>query len=259
MNLIVLRRRLALACLALVAATGCRPRESTLRVTIRDADGRTAPVSHLPLVLLPYNRDSVLAILTSRARTPRPDTRALDSIFTAIRGPLAQLLRAADLDHRLRDSLELLRHQTAAEPRGSQRYRELYLAFATAADSLTAVEARLAESNRVATAAYRKYGARLDQLKAAMTRWEDSTFRGFGPLAAEARGARIAAGLDLTTGADGRVTTPLPKGAWWAVAYVTDPADANAGWYWNVPLAGDTLELDLSNAVHRPCYSTRCP
>ncbi|HTO72270.1 MAG TPA: hypothetical protein VMJ30_00560, partial [Gemmatimonadales bacterium] len=65
--------------------------------------------------------------------------------------------------------------------------------------------------------------------------------------------------LSVETGADGRLSVRLPKGRWWIYARAPDPADPNAGWYWNVPVRGDSIELDPGSAEHRPCYSLRCP
>jgi hypothetical protein len=261
MNLFaMLRRPLGRAAwLGILVLAACGRPDTVIHVAIRDVDGRPAPVAKLRLVILPYDRDSVLAALESRSRTPRPDTMGLDSLFSQVRQPFGALLRATWFDRRLRDSLEDLRRRTAAEPRGSARYRELYLAFATAADSLGPAQQRLVEANRVAGAAYRRVGARLDQLRLVMTRWEDSTFRSYdsdiSALTAQLGRRR----QEVVTGADGRAAVRLPQGKWWIYARAPDPADPNAGWYWNVPVGGDSIALDPGSAQHRPCYTTRCP
>ncbi len=258
MNLIKMIRR-PWCWLGVLALAACGPRDTVLRVTIRDFDGHLAPVPHLPLVILPYNRDSVLAALATHGIAGRPGTHELDSLFAAVRQPFATLLRETDLDRHLRDSLETLRQQTGAEPRGSARYKQLYLAFATAVDSLNAVEHRLVDANRAAAVVYKQHGARLDQLKLAVTRWEDSTFRRYDSTVTALSGKLGRQRREIVTGADGRVAIRLSEGPWWVYARAPDPADPNAAWYWNLPLRGDSIELGPASAEHRPCYSTRCP
>ena len=245
--------------LGILLLTGCGPRDTVIRVAIRDLEGRRAPVAGLPVVLLPYNRDSILASLAARSPMRRAETRTLDSLFASFRGPFAILFRETDQAARLRDSLAALRRRIDAEPRNTKHYRTLYLAFATAADSLNSVERRAAEASQRAGAAMKRVGPRIELLRRAMTRWEDSTFRSYEGLvtALSARLGRTR--IELVTGADGRLATRLPPGPWWVYARAPDPADPNAGWYWNLPLRGDSFDLDPSSAEHRPCYTLRCP
>jgi hypothetical protein len=245
--------------LGLLILTGCGPRETVIRVAIRDLDGRRAPVAGLPLVLLPYNRDSILALLLARGPARRPETRQLDSLFAIFRTPFIALTRETDRARQLRDSLAALRQRIDAEPRSTRTYRTLYLAYATTVDSLTAVEHRAAEASRLASAAMKRVGPRIDVLRRAMTRWEDSTFRSYDSVIATLTARLGRTRLNLVTGADGRLAKRLPPGPWWVYARAPDPADPNAAWYWNLPLRGDSFDLDPSSAEHRPCYTQRCP
>lgn len=245
--------------LGILVLTACGPRDTVVRVAIRDLEGHRAPVAGLPVLLLPYDRDSILAALVARSPARRPETRQVDSLFASIRGPFVSLTRETDRARLLRDSLAVLRHRIDAEPRGSKTYRTLYLAFANAVDSLSAAERRAAVVAPQAGAAIKRVGPRIDLLRRAMTRWEDSTFRSYDSIVT-ALSARLGRSrLELMTGADGRLAAKLPPGPWWVYARAPDPADPNAGWYWNQPLKGDSIDLDPSSAEHRPCYSLRCP
>lgn len=245
--------------LALAALAGCGPRETVIRVAIRDPDGRLAPVARLPLVLLPYDRDSILSALVQRSPLRRPDTRPLDTLFASIRAPFAALTLATDHSRRLHDTLGVLRSQLDTTSRASAHYRSLYLAFATAADSLAAIDRRMEEAGREAAAIIKRAHPRIDPIRQAMTRWEDSTFHSYGTAVNHLSTQLGQKPLALETGADGRLAVRLPKGRWWVYARAPDPADPNAGWYWNVPVRGDSISLDPATAEHRPCYSLRCP
>ena len=95
--------------------------ETVVRVLIPGPDSVPTPVSGLGLVALPYDRDSVLAALEARARTPRPPTAELDTLFAQFRGPFAAYSQAAFEAGRLRDTLAALK-TTARQP-AAQRSR----------------------------------------------------------------------------------------------------------------------------------------
>ena len=79
---------LAVALVAFAGLAACeRPRDVAVRVSIPGPDSVETPVTGVGLIALPYDRDSVLAALEASARSPRPDTTALDSLFRAFRVP----------------------------------------------------------------------------------------------------------------------------------------------------------------------------
>jgi len=137
--------------LGILALSACGPRDTVIRVSIRDLDGRPAPVARLPLMILPYDRDSILSALAARSSAGRPGTRQLDSLFASIRAPFAALTTETWRSRHLRDTLAVLRAHLDTTSRASRKYRTLYLAFATAADSLSAADRRLAEAGRQAS------------------------------------------------------------------------------------------------------------
>ena len=121
---------LPLLAAALVVAAGVsaceRPRDVAVRVSIPGPDSVETPVTGVGLVALPYDRDSVLAALEANARSPRPDTAALDSLFRAFRGPFVNYTGTVQRTERLRDSLDRLRGRIDSLPRNTPEYRELY-------------------------------------------------------------------------------------------------------------------------------------
>src|SRR5918912_2639358 len=64
-----------------------KKRAVAVRVSIPGLDSLESPAAGVGVIALPYDRDSVLASMEAHARTPRPDTRALDRLFARFRGP----------------------------------------------------------------------------------------------------------------------------------------------------------------------------
>ena len=243
----------------LLAAGACGRRGTTIQVEIPDLDGHLTPVARLSIVVLPYDRDSLLSALEAAAASPRPDTAALDSLFAVVRGPFNDLLRAESHAATVRDSLARLRDRLEREPRNSAAYRSGYRAFAALADSLARAEQRIEKAQDVLAAAERQAGPRLGRLRMAVTRWEDSTLRSYDSLtAARARelGRRP---VHAQTGADGAVTLHLPEGTWWVYTRAPQVGNPYAGWYWNRMITADSVRLLPATGRLRPCYSTRCP
>ena len=90
----------------LVGLLACeKPRDVAVRVSIPGPDTVETPVTGVGIVALPYDRDSVLRQLEARARTPRPPTAPLDSLFAEFRGPFNAYSAATYRLGKLRDSL----------------------------------------------------------------------------------------------------------------------------------------------------------
>jgi len=243
----------------LLVAAACGRHETTIRVQVPDLDGRLTPVGRLPIVVLPYDRDSLLATLESAAGSARPDTAALDSLFALVRATFNDLLRAETHDAALRDTLARLRARLEQEPRNSPDYRTGYRTFAILADSLARAKQRTAKAEETLSAAEHEVGPRLGRLRLAVTRWEDSTLRSYDSLAA-ARARQLGRRpLHAQTGADGTVRLHLAQGEWWVYTRAPQVGNPYAGWYWNLKVTGDSVVLAPANGRLRPCYSTRCP
>ena len=211
-------------------------------------------MSGLGLVALPYDRDSVLAALEARAPSPRPPTAELDSLFARFRGPFAAYSRAAWEAGRLRDTLARLKGSLDTLPRDALAYRELYAVFGRSSEALKAAEAREAETRKSLDAARRAFIARSDSLRGRLRAWEDSAYAGYDSVV---RGLAERAGREAvadTTDPAGRATLTLRGGPWWIYARSWDATDPNAEWYWNVPVAGDTVVLDPGTGRRKPRY-----
>lgn len=245
-------RFVSLALLVVLAA--CEHSQIRVRAEIPGSDGMLEPASGLALVALPYDRDSILAAFEAAAATPRPRPRALDSLIDQFREPFVSYTRLALAAERWRDTLDLLRRRLDSLPRGAAAYRTLYADFARRADSLAALQRGAEDAHRRLDAARRDVVPRIDSLRRAVARWEDSTFRSYDDTVRALRRRIGRPVVSDTTGPDGTTLVVLPRGPWWIYARAWDVNDPYAYWYWNVPVRGDTVVLTPANAVHRLRY-----
>jgi hypothetical protein len=216
-----------------------KPRPLAVRVSIPGPDSVETPITGVGIVALPYDRDSVLRALEQRARTPRPPTAPLESLFAAFRGPFSAYSAATVHLNRLRDSVAAAQGATLAR----------------LDDSLRAAEARTQRAKAALDRARRDFASRGDSLRLRMRQWEDSTYQGYDSLVQDLARSTGRAPVTDTTHADGWAHLMLAPGRWWVYARSWDVTDPNAEWYWNVPApTGDTLLLSSRNARRRPRY-----
>lgn len=249
-------RNTILGCVYLAAflAACSGPRDVTVEVTLIGVEAEPTAVPHLPLVVLPYDRDSLLGVLERQAALPRPHVTALDSLFAAFRVPYLEFTRASRMVERYRDSLTTLKAAMDTLLRGDEAYRLRFQLFAQLSDSLAHAET---QRNQAATRLQR---ARLwfvplsDSLRRHVRAWEDSTFREYDSLVTGLAEQTGRTGLIDTTDSEGRATIRVGRGAWWVYARAWDAEDPNSEWYWNVPLAGDTVRLNSRNGTKLPTY-----
>jgi hypothetical protein len=249
-------RRLALplaaAWLALAACE--RPRDVAVRVSIPGPDTAETPVTGVGIVALPYDRDSVLRQLESRARTPRPPTAPLETLFTGFRGPFTAYSAATFRLSRLRDSLATAKGALDSLPRDAPAYSQTYAVFGRLSDSLKSAQERAEHARVDLDRARREFVDRSDTLRLRMRQWEDSTYQGYDSIV---QGLTRRAGREAvtdTTGADGWAMVKLSPGRWWIYARSWDATDPNAEWYWNVPVNSDTMLLSSRTARRQPRY-----
>jgi hypothetical protein len=231
-----------------------RERAVAVRVSIPGMDSLESPAAGVGVVALPYDRDSVLASLEARARTPRPNTRALDSLFARFRGPFVSYTNLSYEAETLRDSVDLLRSQldSSAQRGPEQRQRATHLRRLS--DSLAALDARVRGARETLNRARGEFVRRSDSLRAIVRHWEDSTYRGYDSLVENLSRSRGRDGATDTTGATGWAHFKLAPGRWWIYARAWDTSDPNAEWYWNVPLESDTVLLSSRTGRRRPKY-----
>ena len=218
--------------LALAACSG--PRDIAVRVTVPDLEGTESPASGVPVVAVPYDRDSVIAALEAAQATPRPHTAALDSLFARFRGPFIDHFRSSQAVTAVRDSLARGLSDSGA------------LRAAT----------RRAEATRAALDTAREALASGDSLRADVRSWENSTYSSFDTVVkALAERSRRKPVVD-TTDATGRAELRLPasENDWWVTARSWDVTDPNTSWTWSVRVEGDSVELNGRNGRRRPRY-----
>jgi predicted transcriptional regulator len=250
------RPLLALAVLLAGAALAAceKSRDVAVRVSIPGTDSVDTPVRGVGVVALPYDRDSVLAGLEAAARSPRPNTARLDSLFAGFRGPFSRYSAATLRLGRLRDSAAALTGRLDSLPRNSPEYGRLYAALEGLSDSVKAAEA---ETNTARTALDRAragFVSESESLRAAVRHWEDSTYRGYDSIVRSLAARRRQDPLTDTTDAQGWATFTLRSGPWWIYARSWDANDPNAEWYWNVPIEGDTVLLSARTGRRQPRY-----
>jgi hypothetical protein len=238
--------------LALSACGGGR--EVQIEVAIPGPDSVDAPVAHLQLVALPYNRDSLLAAYEARSPRPARETRQLDSLFSAFRGPFGAYAAAAYRVQALERSLGYLKARLDSLPRQSPAYDSLYRIFASQSDSSAPAHKRRDDAQRELSLARVKLSPRIDSLRQLMSRWEDSTYRGYDSITKVLGSGIGREPIGDSTGTDGKVTLRLPRGTWWVYARSWDAWDPYSEWYWNVPIVGDHMVLDRSNGRRLPRY-----
>ncbi len=217
-------------------------------------DSIPTPVSGLGLVALPYDRDSVLGALEARARSPRPPTAELDSLFARFRGPFAAYSQAAFEAGRLRDTLATLKARLDALPRNAPEYRDLYAGFGRLSEELKKAEAREAEARKVLDAARGTFVSRSDSARRRVRAWEDSAYMGYDSIVRGITERSGRAPVADTTDATGHASVTLRGKPWWIYARSWDATDPNSEWYWNVPVTGDTVVLDPRSGRRRPRY-----
>jgi hypothetical protein len=244
--------------LLLLALGACQPgaRDVTVEITLPAANGTPTPLADLPVIALPYDRDSVIAAMETRAARPRPHAAALDSLFAAFAAPFAGAAEAGAAALALERELAGLRGSLDSMPRGAPDYAAAYGRFGRLSDSLARVRARQEEAQRALAAVRRRVQPRVDSLREAVRAWEDSIYAGYDTLTEGlAKAARRPPLLD-STDASGLAHFRLTDGRWWIYARSWDSADPNREWYWNVPVVQDTdtIRLDASSGRRRARY-----
>ena len=212
------------------------------------------PAPGVALVALPYDRDSVIAALTAKAASPRPDVASLDTLFARFQRPFAAYAVAAAAATRLQDSLTRMKTALDSLPRESSAYRMLYGSFVALTTERAAADRQRDSLQQALKRARAAFGAPSDSTRMVLRAWEDSTYGDYEKITQElSRNAGLEPQTD-TTGTDGTVSLVLKKGHWWIYARSWDALDPNAEWYWNIPVRGDSLTLSPDNARRRPRY-----
>jgi len=233
----------------------CGSDRVAIQVTIPDQDGVETPVPGVRFIILPYDRDSILAVLEQRAPSPRPSTARLDSLFQAFREPFTSYLRLAADRERLQAAQDSLARRLETLGRDTQEYQAVYARFQGGRDSLDRIADQAERAHRALDEARRAVMPAADSIRTRIAAWEDTAFRAYDSITARLAGplARADAITDSTR-ADGWATVKLKSGTWWVYARAINVQDPNAEWYWNIRIEGDTVRLGPSNGRSRPRF-----
>jgi len=243
-------------CIVLLLLTAACDRQHTVTVvaSIPGLDAAGAPTPGFSFVVLPYDRDSLVAAFEARATTPRPDTDQLDTLFATFREPFAAYTGLIAEVDQLNDTLAALKARLEVLSRTSPEYTASYSQWTRLRDSLRALDKEAARARADLNAARPRFLAQSESLRAAVREWQDSTYRDYDRAVdsiVRATGRRPVAD---TTDASGVAQVKLVGGPWWVYSRSWDPADPNAEWYWNVPASSDTVRLNATSGVNRPRY-----
>lgn len=225
-----------------------------MQLVIPDLSGVETPLPGAEVTALPFDRDSVLTALEAKASVGRPHTRALDSLFQAFRIPFLAFARSAwrvEQASRLRDSLAARLPSSGADTPGAG---ELQSRIRRLDDSLHRLGPELESTRRQLSAARDTLWPRIEQLEGEVRRWEHSTYAGYDTIVRAMVRDRLRMGLTDTTDATGWASLTLSPGRWWIYARALDAQDPNATWYWNLPVAADTLRLTPATGRLLPRY-----
>jgi hypothetical protein len=230
------------------------PREVTVEVRVPDLEANLTAAPNLPLVILPYDRDSLLEVLERQAAQPRPHVAVLDSLFASFRVRYLEVARAGYLVDRYRDSMTTLKAAMDTLLRGDEAYRLRFQLFAQLSDSLERSEARREQATTALRQTRRTFVPLSDSLRREVRAWEETTFRGYDSLVTALAEQTGRTGMIDTTDSAGHSTMQIGRGTWWVYARAWDVEDPNSEWYWNVQLTTDTVRLDSRNGTRLPTY-----
>jgi len=216
-------RSLALTGFILLALGACGGPEVVIEASIPDETGTLTPLAGARLVLLPYDRDSLLQVLENRAPSTRPNGARLDSLFDAFRGPFNEYLRLSAAQSRVTDSTVKRALQDSA---------------ARARTVLDATRNRLEPA--------------IDSERARIRAWEDTAHRSYDSIGGLLVRRSLRDAVVDSTRSTGRTRIKLKRGIWWVTARAVNVQDPNREWYWNVRIDGDTVRLNPSTGRVRP-------
>jgi hypothetical protein len=239
----------------LVVIAGCDPSQQVaVRVSIPDPGAVETPAAGVGVVALPYDRDSVLASLETKAGRPRPHTAALDSMFARFRGPFTTYTTISYAESQLRDSLAAIQLRLESLPSTSPERSELSALQRRLTDSLSRATERARQARATLDRARTVFLSRSESLRTAIRQWEDSTYRGWDSIVEGLARAERRQPVTDTTDATGWAQFTLAPGQWWIYAQAWDTSDPNSKWYWNVPANRDTVLLNSRSGKRQPRY-----
>lgn len=245
------RCALALSCLLL--ACGRSTRDVVVELELPGPDGVTAPLAGQPIIALPYDRDSLIAVLEAHAN-PRPHAATLDSLYDRFLPPYREVNRLGLAVRAQETEVHQLRSELDSLGRGTPEYARAFGRERQASDSLAGLRRALEKARMELLATRRQLQPRIDSMRVAVRAWEDRTYAGYDTLTTNLAESRLATPAMDTTDASGRARFTLPAGNWWIYARAWHATDPNREWYWNVRVVQDTIRLNTQTGSQRSRY-----
>ena len=241
--------------LALLLTAACeQTRDVTVVATIPGVDSVAGPATGFAFVVLPYDRDSLVAAFESRAASPRPATDALDTLFAQYRAPFAAYTALVAESAKYADTLAALKQRLEGMSRTGPEYAAAYARWTGIRDTMRLIDSQAARARTTLEAARPAFVSRSESLRTLIRNWQDSTYLGYDRVVDSIVRYRHREPVADTTDNAGVAVVRLRGGPWWIYARSWDPADPNAEWYWNVLVASDTVRLNASTGLNRPRY-----
>jgi hypothetical protein len=175
-------------------------------------------------------------------------------MFARFRGPFTAYTALSYDQSLLRDSLRRVRSRLDSLPRDSPEYSALTARHRRISDSLAAIDRQVQRARAALDRARAEFVVRSESLRAAVRRWEDSTYRGWESIGESLARARRLEPVTDTTDALGWARFTLAPGSWWIYARAWDTSDPNSQWYWNLPAESDTMLLSSRTGKQQPRY-----
>ncbi|WP_420632978.1 hypothetical protein [Candidatus Palauibacter sp.] len=243
-----------LATLPLLAACGGR---ITVQVLAEGAEAE--PVDDVEVQFLPFDRDSLFAVMISQASTPEPAVPADLEEAADTERELRDVWSAAEsVWNNVRDSMRTINARLENLDQRSVDYRRLF-------DRFGDLETQERSLNRQRQSAFDRFNEmqlatqqRVDSICIVIDSWEEATFANYGDVEEDLLAALGQEVMADTTDADGVASESASGGPWWVHARMNTAAGEL---YWNVVVEGassDTLRLQRENADLRQGVRQRC-
>jgi len=243
-----------LAILPLLAACGAR-----ITVQVAPDDAAAEPVNDVEVQFIPFDRDSLFAVIVGQAATPEPAIPADLEAASMTEQELRDSWSTAESSwNNVRDSMRSITTRLDNLDDRSVEYRELFDRFGDLEDRERALnrqrQAAFDEFNEMQQATQQ----RVDSICIVIDSWEEAAFAGYGDMEDDLLMALGREVLADTTDADGVASAPASGGPWWIHARVNTAAGEL---YWNVMVdetPSDTVRLQPGNADLRQGVRQRC-
>ncbi|HKY60393.1 MAG TPA: hypothetical protein VJP59_05220 [Gemmatimonadota bacterium] len=235
----ILRGALA-AAIALMTAVACSTEtELTIRAVGQNAEGEAVPLSGVQLDILPYDIDSLYAVLEVGSN-PGPPPSA-----DSIRG-LAQVYQDACASYRVTgDSIEAVRQQATEIANREGQTSDAYRAAFERYQALVAREEQRFDACQNVTD---DYTSERNAYREARSEWEERAWPEEAFVQQESLLVAERPIQRVETDPQGTATVTVPNGTWWVLGDAPVPGSISQEYRWNerIEAGGGALTVQLS-------------